>query len=273
MSGSIPHTSRDGRAPAAGTGTSLDNAWMESVASTLTFAPPPTQGRTFVATRTVRSSDVTPGGRLRLDAVARYLQAVAEDDLAGTGWREPLDWWTRRCAVTVRDFPAHAEQVRLETFCSGTGPRWAERTTTLAGPGGELMQARAVWVAVDRSTGQPAPLGEPFLRRYGAAAAGRTVSARLSHPGPPGSAAGRPWPLRASDFDTAGHVNNAVHWAAVEDVLATQDWLPTRAEVEYHGPMLPTHEPSLVTADDTGGQRYLWLLHGSQRLASACLIR
>jgi acyl-ACP thioesterase len=134
------------------------------------------------------------------------------------------------------------------------------------------MQARAVWVAIARSTGQPAPLEPSFLRVYGGSAQGRAVSARLSHPGPPISAAGRPWPLRASDFDTAGHVNNAVHWAAVEDALATQDWLPRRAEVEYHQPALPAHEPCLVTSRGTG-LLCVWLLDGTQRLASARLFR
>lgn len=246
---------------------------MESLASPPVFLPAPADGRTFSATRTVRSTDVTPDGRLRFDALARYLQAAAEDDLTDAAWREPFDWWVRRCAVTVHSFPGHGEQVQLQTFCSATGPRWAERTTTVAGSAGrELMQARAVWVAIDRTTAQPTPLGESFLRLYGAAAQGRTVSARLSHPGPPPAAAGSRWPLRASDFDTARHANNAIHWSAVEDVLATQDWLPTHAELEYHGPMLPTHEPCLVTSRGTD-DLYAWLLDGTQRLASARLLR
>jgi acyl-ACP thioesterase len=250
----------------------MDNAGMGSLASSPVFLPSPADGRTFAATRRVRSSDVTPDGRLRFDALARYLQAVAEDDLADAAWQEPFDWWVRRCAVTVRGFSRHGEQVQLQTFCSAIGARWAERTTTLAGADGELMQARAVWVAIARSTGQPAPLESSFLRVYGGSAQGRTVSARLSHPGPPRSAVGSPWPLRASDFDTAGHVNNAVHWAAVEDALATQDWLPGRAEVEYHGPALPTHEPCLVTSRGAD-QLCVWLLDGTQRLASARLFR
>src|SRR5215813_14318610 len=102
------------------------------------------------------------------------------------------------------------------------GPRWAERTTTVRGSGRDLMRARAVWVAVARPDGRPVPLGAAFHRLYGDAAQGRTVSARLAHPGPPptdglpASQAGRAWPLRASDFDLAGHVTNSVHWAAVD---------------------------------------------------------
>jgi acyl-ACP thioesterase len=136
--------------------------------------------------------------------------------------------------------------------------------------GGALIQSTAIWVAVSAQDGRPVPLDEPFQRVYGPSAGGRQVSARLTHPGLPGSAEGRPWPLRAADFDTAGHVNNAVHWAAVEDELAGLDWLPGRAELEYHRPIQPGAEPELVTSREPGELR-AWLRQGPQRLASAWL--
>jgi acyl-ACP thioesterase len=100
------------------------------------------------------------------------------------------------------------------------------------------------------------------------------VSARLSLPGPPASQLGRPWPLRATDFDTAGHVNNSVHWAAVEDVLAglAPGWLPASAELEYFRPIRPGHDPDIViehSPDHLG----VWLRSGAERLASARLTR
>ena len=236
----------------------------------MVFVADPAQGRVFAVSRVVRGAEVTPGGRLRFDALARYLQDVAEDDLADAGWREPCDWLVRRVAVVIRGYPAHGERLRLRTFCSATGPRWAERTTTVTRSGKDLMQASAVWVAVRRADGRPAPLGTAFQRVYGTAAGGRTVSARLSHPGPAGPAAGRAWPLRASDFDTAGHVNNAIAWAAVEDVLAGLDWLPASAELEYHRPILPGHDVRLA-ASRTRDQLSCWLLDGARQLASARL--
>jgi acyl-ACP thioesterase len=234
------------------------------------FLADPGPGRLFRTARTVRSTDVTPGGRLRFDALARYLQQAAEDDLADAGWAAPYTWLVRRTTVQARGYPAHREQVTLRTFCSGTGPRWAERTTTLATGQRDLLQATAVWVAIDMADGRPVPLGERFHQLYGAAAGSRRVSARLTHPPPPESAPARPWPLRAADFDTAGHVNNSIHWAAVEDVLAGLDWLPASAELEYHHPVLPGHDPLLLTSEADGG-RYAWLCDGSRRLASARL--
>jgi acyl-ACP thioesterase len=232
------------------------------------FAPEPAAGRVYSARRFIRSTEVTPSGRLRLDALARYLQAVAEDDLADSGLLSPAVWLVRRCAIAVRAFPQMGDRIVLRTFCSATGPRWAERTTTLTGQAGDLLQATAVWAVVSRADGRPVPPGEAFLRVYGEAAQGRTVSARLSHSRPRGTEPGRPWPLRAADFDTAGHVNNAVTWAAVEDVVASAGQRPSRAEVEYHRAILPGCEPRLVTAGNRDEQ-LMWLLADGQLLSSA----
>jgi acyl-ACP thioesterase len=237
-----------------------------------TFLPPPQTGRVFTAGYPIRRTDVTPAGRLRLDALARYLQDAAEDDVADSGLRESCDWLVRRSALAVRGYPRRGQRLRLATFCSATGPRWAERTTTVTADGADLIQARVVWVAVDPATGESCPVGPDFHRLYGPSAQGRRVSVRLSHPPPGPAPAGRDWPPRASDFDTAGHVSNTVHWQAAEDVLAGLDWLPSRAEMEYHHPVLPGARLRLA-CQLSEGRADLWLLNDQFRLASAQLSR
>lgn len=241
------------------------------------FPPPfgegPASGRVFATRRIVRSTDVAPSGRLRLDSLARYLQSAAEDDLADSGLAEPVVWLVRRCELTIVSLPRAGERLSIRTYCSGTGPRWAERTTTLSSGAGDLVQARAVWAVVGRDSGRPVPLSAGFLAIYGPSAGGRAVSARLSHPRPDGAAGpGRPWPLRASDFDGAGHVNNAVHWAAVEDELAVSGWTPAAAEMEYHRAITPDCDPVLLT-DRSDRAAAIWLTSGGSLLASARLER
>ncbi|MGI9008619.1 MAG: acyl-[acyl-carrier-protein] thioesterase [Streptosporangiaceae bacterium] len=234
------------------------------------FAAGPAGGRVFAAERTVRSTDAAPDGRLRLDGLARFLQDAAEDDVHDSGWDEGLAWLVRRCVLRLRGYPRLGETVRLRTFCSALGPRWAQRTTTVSAGDRDLIQASAVWVAVSRDTGATAPLGPGFRDVYGPSAAGRTVSARLFHPGPAPDRRGRPWALRSADFDTAGHVNNSVHWAAVEDALAGAGWRPAYAEIEYPRPLRPGCEPALV-ADRTDDRLQAWLTDGPVVLASARL--
>jgi acyl-ACP thioesterase len=234
------------------------------------LTPEPAQGRVFIGEHTVRSTEADPHGRVRFDALARYLQHVAEDDVADAGLAGSLHWLVRRTALVVERYPVIGERLRLATFCSATGPRWAQRTTTVTGSGGGLVQATAIWVALDPTSGRPTPPPEDFHRAYGPSTGGARVSAGLSHPHPP-STEGEPWPLRVTDLDQAGHANNATHWCAVEEVLARAGgWLPAVAELEYHRPLLAGRAPALVHRGGDDGL-WLWLLDGAERLASAHL--
>jgi len=75
-------------------------------------------------------------------------------------------------------------------------------------------------VQVDTGTGRPTKLGEDFHQIYGSSAGGRIVSSKLSLPARPSETAMRePWEFRRADLDQFGHVNNAAHWAVMEEVL------------------------------------------------------
>ena len=103
------------------------------------FLPPPEQGRRFVAQRRVRLGDVNRANRLRLDAVARYLQDIASDDVDDVSEsRVDGAWVLRRTALVLGRSPRYGDAVELTTFCSGTGGRWAERRTTLAVDGSSV---------------------------------------------------------------------------------------------------------------------------------------
>ena len=209
----------------------------------------PPGARVFRATRRVRLGDVTRHGRLRLDALACYLQDVADDDAEAAGL--PGAWVLRWVVLEVGRLPQFRDDVELVTFCSGTGPSWAERRTTLRAPEGgspaAAVEAVALWVLVDHA-GRPARLDPAFGARFGDGARRRVGAARLRHPPPPISAPAGPWPLRTADFDVLGHVNNALAWAAVEDAIAST--APERglagAEIEYREPIEPGDEVALV---------------------------
>ena len=70
-----------------------------------------------------------------------------------------------------------------------------------------------------------------------AAAGGRTVRARQTLPTrPPDGAAVGQWPVRVTDFDVLGHVNNAIYWAMLEELLAARRDLraPMTIVLEHH---------------------------------------
>jgi acyl-ACP thioesterase len=234
-------------------------------------APPPTRGRVFTGRRRVRIGDASPGGRLRFDGLARYLQDVSNDDTRDAGLDDD-GWVLRRMAIEVRQFPVLAEEVELRTFCSGVGKRWAERRVAIAGADGAAVDAASLWVHVDLVTGRPTALNSRFFDFYGEAAGGRTVTSRLHHPDPSAAVVvdGRRWPLRFTDFDVVGHMNNAAYWSAVEEELARRRDLraPLRAELEFRGGIDPGDAVDVVVQDGEGDVR-VWLTRSGGTLASA----
>lgn len=188
--------------------------------------------RVYRAERRIRLSDMDANGRLRLDAVARYLQDVASDDVADAGWSaDEHIWVVRRAELEIVTPFAGDEAVELATWCSGTGASAAARRTTIAGDRGGRIEGEVVWIHLGRDL-QPARLPQRFHDVYAASADGRGVSTRLALRGPTDGAA-RPWPLRATDVDLLGHVNNAVYWSAVEETLRPLE----HAVLEYRRPI------------------------------------
>ena len=164
------------------------------------LVPPPRRGRVFTSGARAGLADCAPSGRIRLDALARWLQDIAYDDVEDAGVAGAAVWVVRRTRIKVARFPRFGERFSLKTFCSGFGRAWAERRTTIA--------AR-----------RPAPLTAEEIDVYGEAAAGRKVTARLRHETPDGASEARRWTFRATECDVAGHVNNAAYWQPLEEEL------------------------------------------------------
>jgi acyl-ACP thioesterase len=175
--------------------------------------------RVFSHAPQVGLADVAPGGRVRLDALARWLQDAAWADVVDSGIEDDGVWIVRRLELLIERFPRFGERATVETACSGAAKLWAERRSTVHSDGGGRVEAVALWVHLD-ANGRPRPLPPGFDAVYGAAAAGRRPKARLHHPAaPPAGATQRPWRFRAAELDLAGHVNNAAYWQVLEEEL------------------------------------------------------
>jgi acyl-ACP thioesterase len=198
----------------------------------------PPRGRVFEHRARVTLADVSPSGRARLDALARWLQDAAYDDALDSGIDGGGVWIVRRMALRVRRFPRLLEPIEIATFCSGVAPLWAERSSIVSSGGEPVADAVAVWVHLQPDGARPRPLPAGFDAVYGPSAQGRRVRARLRHPAaPPPDAGTRPWRFRGADLDLAGHVNNAVYWQALEDELVAGE--PSGAfgaEIEHRAP-------------------------------------
>jgi len=235
-----------------------------------TLQPLPPVGRRFSDTRRVRLDEAGPDGLLRLDALACHLQDVATDDYLDAGFGDDRSWVLRRLLVAVRSPAAFDETLTLTTWCSGLGGRWAERSTQLRGARGARIDAAALWVHVDPTTGLPRRLTPEFEAVFGPSATGRRVGATLLHPPVPTAAGAPHWVPRWCDLDVLGHVNNAAYWTAMLEAVATRGLrAPYRAGIEHRAPVSAGQvldTPVTVSAD---GSVRMWFVNADELCASA----
>ncbi len=192
-------------------------------------------------------------GRVRLDALARYLQDAAIDDVDETGWGAPDHLWVLRSirVDVVRPF-LEDRAVELETWCSSVAALAAGRRWSVAGDRGGAIEVDSVWIHLGPDA-RPARLDG--FEVYAESTRGRRSSTKLELPGPPPGLAHIPWSLRSSDLDLAGHVNNAAYWQAVEmrQALAGPDLRQSyRALLDYRHPIDLGERVELVADADDG---------------------
>jgi acyl-ACP thioesterase len=204
----------------------------------------------------VRLSDADASGRLRLDAVARYLQDAAIDDVAETGWGAPEHLWVLRAVRidVVRPFLADGE-VDIVTWGSSFSSLAAGRRWSMNGDAGGAIEVDSTWIHLGPDA-RPARIGLGF-EDYAEAAQGRVASTRLSLPVPSIDGNRFSWPLRATDVDRMGHVNNASYWKAVEHRLAAREpdlRRPYRAQLDYRHPIDLGEQVEI--AEETADGRY-----------------
>lgn len=277
---------------------------MKADTGATVITPQPAVGRVFKTNRRVRFSDISSDEKIRLDALAGYLQDISRDDSADAEYPQPIDWVVRRTLIETTTLPQFHEQLNLSTWCSGLGKRWAERRTKIRGDQGSLVNAVSLWIHIDPTTGIPRRLPDNFYKIWGASAKGRKVSARLLLPKTvPAHSKRLPWTMRHSDLDMLNHANNAAHWSALMEAVNclqhnpnisderqtttnnathTSDHDPNhssngeaaairqtiRGEIEYIAPMEMHHQIMLQAVHSaTSAETNAWLLIG-ENLAS-----
>jgi acyl-ACP thioesterase len=223
-------------------------------------------GRRFSADRPIRLSDADASGRLRHDAIARYLQDVAADDVLDAGWApEEHIWVVRRTVLDVLQPFLTDTAVELTTWCGAVAGSAAARRTSVIGDRGGHVEAEMIWIHLGPDL-QPLRLGERFLSIYEASAEGRRASTRLKLPGPAVEATAVAWTLRSTDIDQLGHVNNAAYWIAIEEHFELT--APHRAVLEYRQPLDLGDALELQRSADA-----LWFVVGRDVRAAAALMR
>jgi acyl-ACP thioesterase len=221
--------------------------------------------RRYTAERRIRLSDTDGTGRLRLDAIARYLQDIASDDWEDAGLAsEESVWVVRRTELELLTPFGGDERVELATWCSGIAGSSAARRYSVRGDAGGRAEAESIWIHLDPEL-RPQRLDPRFLDVYGSSADGRRAPTRFTLPAPEG-VRGEPWRFRLTDEDRLGHVNNAAYWAPLEEAWRGELAAPARAILEYRRPIDAGEPVELARHVDA-----VWLAVGGEVRAAALL--
>jgi acyl-ACP thioesterase len=191
----------------------------------------------------LRVADIDRTGRLRLDAAARHIQDIGQDQLRERGFEDvhPL-WIVRRTMIDLIEPIAFHDMMRLRRWCSGTSTRWCEKRVRIEGRHGGLIESEAFWININPDTFMPSRVADDFLDGLRST----TEIDRLRWkpyltPGDRGDAIRiHDYPVRTTDIDLFDHMNNAVYWSVVEDYLYTTPELlnaPLRVTIEHEAPV------------------------------------
>jgi acyl-ACP thioesterase len=191
----------------------------------------------------LRVADIDRNGRLRLDAAARHIQDIGQDQLRQLGFEEthPL-WIVRRTMVDLIQPIEFQDTLRLRRWCSGTSNRWCEMRVRIDGRKGGLIESEAFWININRETQMPSRIVDDFLE--GLQRTTKVDRLRWKAYLKPGARETadqiREFPVRFTDIDLFDHVNNSVYWSVVEDYLSTIPEMlqgPVRITLEHEAPI------------------------------------
>lgn len=222
------------------------------------LAPLPQEGTGYASAWPVRAGDVDPYSRLRFDAVARYLQDIAWEDLhSGFLHRTDPHWIVRRTVIDVVRPIGWPDRVHLRRWCSAMSTRWTTMRVRLTSDNGGLVETEGFWIKIDESTNMPARISDEGLTHLARTTDEHRLRWRpwLTDAVPPESDTDLPWPVRATDIDQYIHVNNAMYWQAVEHFLVDCPKLvagPHRAVIEYVTPVLARRNISVRSRYESG---------------------
>lgn len=230
--------------------------------------------QTHVRSFRVRHYECGPEGLVHAANYLRYMQEAAFDASAAAGYDMAryeamgCHWLIRE---TVIDYfrPLHYGQVvEIKTWVADFRRVRSRRAYEfrLPGTGAPVARAHTDWVFLDTTTLRPATIPDEMRSAFFPEGPVAEAQPRERFPdvSPPPGAFRQQRQVERRDLDPAGHVNNCVYvayveecgrqWAAARGHDPTGVLLPRQHSIEYRLPALPDDELELVTWAPEAGE-------------------
>lgn len=204
----------------------------------------------------IRYSEGDRHGRLKLRTFFDYAQEVAGNHATalGCGLEALLArrqaWVLSRIRVRFRQYPSIGETVTMKTWPSGFDHLFARREFELLSAGGDILaEATSFWLFLDTSQmrimnaakevgallpdNSALPVHFPEVGKLPTPTAGEQAE----------------FPIRETQIDLNGHLNNAEYAALVQDVLG-ESCYPAELQVNYQKSVPPQSRLAITCARD-----------------------
>ncbi|MFZ2512310.1 MAG: acyl-ACP thioesterase domain-containing protein [Gordonia sp. (in: high G+C Gram-positive bacteria)] len=231
----------------------------------------------FAETYRVRTGDIDQEMRVRLDGLARYLQDIANDNIAPMEYAATDPFWiVRRTVIDVLEPITWPADFVAERWCGALSTRWTDMRVRLRAqsqtnkfnpeprPNG-LVETVAFWINVNEQ-GMPSRISDDMYEFLCTMTDEHRLRWRSMNPDAPALAElalpDREHVLRITDFDPFKHLNNAAYLEAVEDELVSHPDLldvPHRMVIEYLRPITPG-TPIMLRRKRIDDCLYVWMM-------------
>lgn len=125
---------------------------------------------TYSESFTIRSSEVRPDGKAKLQTICDLLQEVAGNHALKLNWDvtqlqdKNMTWFLQRLDVQMERYPSWRETVKVKTWPSGSDKLRAHRDFLITDEDGNtLVKAVSYWLMIDLGTRRPTRMPKEVL--------------------------------------------------------------------------------------------------------------
>lgn len=220
----------------------------------------------------VRYSETGEDGALALSSVINYMQdcSTFQSEALGVGLaylkEHKRAWLLSSWQLEIERLPVMAEEITVGTWAYEFKGIYGYRNFVINDKeGGHLVKANSIWVYYDLDRQRPAKPAQEEMSRYqtepklAMSYAGRKIQP------PEGGTALAPFPVRRSQIDTNGHMNNGQYIRAAQDCIS-EPLKITALRAEYkksamYGDIIypvavKTEKGYVISLNDSDGKAY-----------------
>lgn len=193
----------------------------------------------FTETFKIRSSEIRPDGKAKLQTICDLLQEIAGNHALTLNFdvtqlhEDNLTWVLHRLDIKIDQYPEWRERVTVKTWPSSGDKLRAHRDfVVLDEDGNRLIRALSYWLMIDLDNRRPVRIPQEVLN-MAPRNVEHVIPIKSNRPQSPGATESeKTFSVRYSDLDVNRHVNNIKYVEWITETLPT-DKLVKSMDIEF----------------------------------------